>query len=467
MEPKPKYTAPGWDVLEELDLNPEQPPEPKPKGRFFYKLALITLVLVFFTSIILPNIGWIKPTKQSNLNREKHLWSVTKLAKDPDAKVFYAPNEESFIILNPAHDNIDVYKLTSGTYLYSIASDQAQINDITFAPDGESFALALDSGDISVHKTQNGVESKTLSYTAKPQHLAWSPHSLQLAAVYNSEELLLWDLTNDSSTVLTEQASGIPRWSPKSRYLDLSPEEESMNPHGIMRLFDSHTLTELFYPIEPTSYYQPPIFMKQSNKILYGISFAQQIVEWDLENNRNYTFEPDEGWLGKSSISPDERMLYSVLYGEGDLNIWDLESKTLIATIDDDEQNKESFKLSWSHDSKHIVFAYDTGLDFHSAETGAFEKRIRLDPQFTHFFAGFSPDGQMLLTMDGKSFSIWSPQSGKLLYQVPGPYFANRTYWFQNSSLLIIERGDAIDLYRISDQPGGPGFRISAILPED
>lgn len=465
MEPKPHYTAPEWDTLEELDLNPEPSPEPRPKGRFFYKLALITLALVFFTSIILPNIGWLKTKSPSDHKRKEYLWSITKIAKDPESKVFYAPNEESFIILNPSNDNLDLYKLSSGSYLYSIASDHTLINDITYAPDGKAFAIALDSGDISIHASLTGVESKTLSYTAKPKHIAWSPDSSRIAAVYDNEELLLWDLNTDKYALGAEEAFDVPRWSPNARYLDLSPDEALMNPDGAMRLFDTHTLTELFYPIKPTSYYQPPNFMKHSNKILYGVSFAEQIVEWDLENNHSYAFDPDESWLGKSSISPDERMLYSILYGGGDLKIWDLETKTHIATLDYDEQPNVSYNLSWSPDSKHIVVAYDTGIDFHSAETGAFENRIALDSRFNHTYHGFSPDGQMILTMDGNSFSLWSPRTGAQLHKVAGPYFANKVFWFQNGSQLVIQRQDAIDIYRISDEPGGPTFDISANPP--
>ncbi len=465
MEPKPHYTAPEWDTLEELDLNPEPSPEPRPKGRFFYKLALISLVLVFLAGIILPNISWLKTKSPSDRHPEKYLWSVTKIAKDPESKVFYAPNEESFIILNPANDNLDLYKLSSGSYLYSIATDHTAINDLTYAPDGKAFAMALDTGDISIHTTLTGVELKILSHTAKPKHIAWSPDSTRLAAVYDNEELLLWDLNANKNALLAEEAFDVPKWSPNGRYLDLSPEEGSMNPHGTMRLFDTHTLTELFYPIEPAAYYQPPHFMKQSNKILYGVSFAGQIVEWDLETNRSYTFDPDESWLGKSSISPDERMLYSILYGDGDLKIWDLETKTHIATLDYDEQANVSYNLSWSPDSKHIVVAYDTGVDFHSAETGAFESRIKLDPRSNHMYHGFSPDGQLILTTDGNSFSLWSPQTSAQLHKVAGPYGANKVFWFQNSSQLVIQRQDAIDIYRISDEPGGPAFDISANPP--
>lgn len=460
MEPKPNYIPPEWDTLEELDLNPEQAPEPKPKSRFFYKFALTVLVLVFLAGIVLPNLGWLN-NNASEHNPKKHLWSVTKITKDPESKVIYSPAEDSFIILNATKDNLDLHKLSNGAYLYSLSSSPTSIQDITYSPDGLSFALALDTGDISIHASLTGAESKTLPHTVKPMHIAWSPNAHHLAAVYENGHLCLWDLTTDSYTKVSEQASGLPTWSPNGRYLNLFPENPVGSPEH-MRLFDMQTLSELSYPVDIIANSQPAHFMKHSDKILYGVAFAEQIIEWDLKNNRSYAFDPNEGWLGTSSISPNEQRLFTTLTGIGDFHILDLETKKRITTFSYNEEPNLGYNLSWSPDSKHIVVAYETGIDFHNAETGAFEYRITLDPRFTNLYHGFSPDGQMLLTTDGYSFSLWSPQTGTLLYKVVGPYFANKVFWFQNSSQLIMERQDAVDIYRISEKPGGPAFDISA-----
>lgn len=461
MEPKPQYTQPEWNALEELDLNPQQAPEAKPKGRFFYKLALITLVLIFLAGIVLPNLSWIKTRNQPE-GTGKQVWAGATIPKAMGSTVFYAPNGASLIILDPARNNLDVYKPDNGSYLFSLTSSPNLMADLSYTPDGKFFAIALDSGDISILDSLTGNETKTLRYTAKPLRIAWSPLTDALAAVYDNGELRLWDLYTDTSTRLANSATGKPNWSPNGRFLSLAPDEPEYHAEKT-RLFDTETMRELHFPEEMHDKTPDFLFLKQSNQILYNLNPGGQIIEWNLDNNTSFAFDRSQGWLGPTSVSPDERMFFAPGNGGDAIHVWDLENKAFLYPIPYNHFQNVGYNCSWSPDSKYIVVSYENIIDLHLAETGKLEKRFTLDPRYQHVFRGFSPDSEMILRMDSQNLSFWSVRNNSLIGQIPGVSFGNTLHWLQNGSLLLIETQNTIDIYKISTHPVGPGLHISAI----
>jgi WD40 repeat protein len=293
----------------------------------------------------------------------------------------------------PNYQNIHVYRIEDGEYVFSGKSAGDDIEDFAFSSDEALFTYVSRANDVNIWETEDWTLERIV--TGNPRYgyskILFSPNGEYLLAAPNDSGQIkfeapdnknfVWDLkTGDIiGRPLGSQGGLMGGFSPDSEYLVLESWTEILT----YRVNDMQTLTK-----QNKIYGKPLLFSPQGNYLASGArggivllwdahtgEFVRQIGEYD------YT----RYYLGMSNLtveiafSPAEEVI-AVGTWSGEISLWDVQTGERLVIL------KEGVGPGESPDRNR---------------------------RLTHLI--FSHDGSMIAARNGPIISIWKVSNGKIL----------------------------------------------------
>ena len=305
--------------------------------------------------------------------------------------VVWAPDGNSFAVAMP-----------SGIYIYDNATFQeldilyndSLVNSIAYSPDGTKLALSLNGTEVKIWDVASGSTLQTLEWHGDYiTGLAFSPEGVILGSYYNNEEPLIWD----------------------------SGELVSGDPYAIqgpITLWDAASGQELRTLCGSAGFFT---FSPDWSK-LATVSGFQAIKLWDTTNGEELrtlagnnkpdilgiTFSSDGRWLASWS-------------GNNTIKVWDVATGNEQITL---SVGNYLSNVTFLQDGKTLAYIADSGLitvlDIASGQVVRTLGNAALDGNIL-----LSPDGKMLLYYEdyGDEIKLFDIASGKELHKLNWPTY--------------------------------------------
>ena len=125
-------------------------------------------------------------------------------AAQSDLAIAYSPNG-SLVAIGEAIDNpvINVYEVSTGRLLVSLAGHRRAVNAIAFSPNSNQFASASDDGTVRLWNLNEGRAQRVLLHSGDAYSVTFSEDGSQLASVSAVDEfrrtIKLWDLSDGTN----------------------------------------------------------------------------------------------------------------------------------------------------------------------------------------------------------------------------------------------------------------------------
>jgi WD40 repeat protein len=156
-------------------------------------------------------------------------------------------------------------------------------------------------------------------------------------------------------------------------------------------------------------------------------------------------------------FSPDGKLL---LIMDNGINIWDVQSRKMMATVKGPKEDIKSFYVS--PDSKYILTnSAKSSLDLWEISTGKFIRNFSSGIELSYISGSFTPDGKKIITRSEDEITLWDPQSGKMLLKLStvsgsqhcishdgskiladGNLYLQKGRWVESSQLNMDSRSD-------------------------
>lgn len=457
MEPKPKYTVPEWDPLEELDLNQEQAAEPSPKRHWGIRIILILTALIFASSLILPNLSFFRSQRLVAPANPIYTKKNASIPINPDTEMLVSPTEETLLLYDNKSDFIQIFSLPNVNRITTINTGTGPVIKTDYAYNGQYIAVASENGDVSVFSPYTGMKQIDLPSDSKPINIAWSPTELTLAILYKNNKLLIWKVAESTSYPIENHDSGYLSWSPNGKYLAVSKYYPmSQGQAHDARLYDVQKASPLSLPHQEQGLVNLAIFFTNTDKILYALHHSDLVYFWDFSPAEPFQMPIVANSYWHLGLSPNEAYLYVMEADNMSIRVWDLAKQALQSQIE--PQDKLFWTLGWAPDSSQLAFAYQDRVDIYQLNNARVSQSIHLHDDRKDLYQGFMPNKPFLLSHDGESLFFWDLQSGMAFYKLPAPGKNPGLKWLGDGNLLIISREDLIDIYQFTESLNDPNI---------
>ncbi len=463
MEPRPTEIDPEWELLDELNFSSTEDPETKPKKVWGRKLALILTILIFTATLILPNLRVFKSRNQAFSVSSIYTKLRSSIPITADSKLIISPSEDTFLLRQALGETIPIFALPNSNRIANINLITDDVIKVAYSYDGQHIAIASTNGDLSLFNAYTGNQELSHPSDAKIKDIAWSPNALRLATLYSDNTLLLWNLDDNSFSVIENNASGFLSWSHGGKYLAISEDSIQQGMARVGQLYDMDKQSPLSLPNIRLEIANLAIFLNHSEHILYSSDQRDKIYQWDFSSATpiEIPVDPDDYWI--NGLSPDENLLYILHSGSMSFSIWDLSKQALQSTIT--VEGDSLYTFSWMPDSSQLAFAYTDRVDFYNANTGKFSRSVSFQGEREHDYYFFTPDSRFVLSHDGLNLFFWDSKNGSLSYKLPAISSGIGIHWLLNGSLLLLHKSDAIGVFEISHSSDDPNLIQSWVLP--
>ena len=345
---------------------------------------------------------------------------VSSIAWSPDSRVFAAVTAGEHV----GNDitKVSVWRASDGRELYTYSYPAAPFgaSRLAWSPDGSSFAIAWDDGNVNIWSAANDYSSWQeqssfhLHLHASPKYyfltgFAWSADGKHLVMGYADGELHVWDIIGEHA-LPTVQAPVVQR-----TFLSLSPYGSGAIVPAILSLSPDGTQAIV------------PVFLSSSPDQTQATVPGQQAsgndatyATWDFITGKEVIFSPFQNLLnadggppyfawsddGKALAVSDGRKVMTWQWNEQG-NSW-----TFVRSIAVGTSNREIQALAWSPDRKRLATADSPDvIRMWSASSGQLLGPFRLplyDPPVSKAEAYYDSDAAI-------SGLAWSPNGTYLL----------------------------------------------------
>lgn len=256
------------------------------------------------------------------------------------------------------------------------------------------------------------------------------------------EAFKVWDLSGNLITTISGNQRS-PRWSPDGKYL------LTLGQDRIVRMWD---LSDRIPATTIKSQYMMTGENWSPDSKYIVSSTGKYVVIWDKYGKQFAKFTGHSDFINSANFSPDGKRIITAS-NDKTARVWDTSGKQLLSlsghnysllyaafspdgkyimTTTNNDTNREtkiwseSGKLittfqgrgmTWSPNSKYIMSIYNyDGKTYSSLWNLSGKKIVEFPGSQNNFFgASFSPDGELIVTTEGKTVSIWNTSGQKLL----------------------------------------------------
>ncbi|KAG0213925.1 hypothetical protein BGX31_001181 [Mortierella sp. GBA43] len=245
-------------------------------------------------------------------------------------------------------------------------SEEKEVRSCTYSPDGKSFAVGLETGEITVYAVSNWEQVMTLvGHTNEVRCVMYSPTGGQIASGSCDGTARLWDVGTGACQQVIEESSDVScvAYSPREDQIALG------NYDSELKLMDLATGEFLFTLTGHDDGVACAAYSPQGDKIGSG-SFDYTIRLWDTRTgNCTHIVVGHDNYVWSLAFSPSGDQFVSASY-DWTVRIWDTESgarRHILAGHSDAVSG-----VAYSPKGDHVAScSYDGTVRIWDVETGA------------------------------------------------------------------------------------------------
>lgn len=227
----------------------------------------------------------------------------------------------------------------------------------------------------------------------------WSPDGKYIVTFGQDRIVRIWDLSNKIPvTIKSKNAITNASWSPNSKYI-VTPTWKSVliwNDSGKqLTRFTGHS------DIVNSANFSP------DGKLIVTASNDKTARVWHTSGKQLLLLSGHEAGVEYAAFSPDDKYILTTSY-DNQSRIWTKSGK-LVTTF-------KARGITWSPNSKYVLARFDYDSKNYSSLWNISGKKIVEFTGSKNSFHGasFSPDGDRIITADGRIASIWDTSGQKL-----------------------------------------------------
>jgi len=305
-----------------------------------------------------------------------------------------------------------------------------------YSPDGETFAVGLQNGQIVVYSASSWEELWTASEQGYILSLAYSPKGDQIVTSSNDHSVRLWNIDSGKCLVLTGH-KGPVEWVAFSPQGDLVAYADSDNSVKLWSTESGECRKTL---TGHTSSVFRVLYSPKGNQ-LASSSVDQTVRLWDAESGVCiHTLSGHRDFVRVILYSPQGNQLLSASYDKT-LRLWDVETGVCLHVMSG--HNSSIPSVSFSPNGDRIASASkDTTVRIWDVETGASLHTLTGHSGEVTTVA-YSPLGdQVASASEDKTVRLWDPEAGVCLQTFLGHMFAVRSLAYSAKGNQIASSSD-------------------------
>jgi WD40 repeat protein len=346
---------------------------------------------------------------------------VLEMAGYTPIKSVFSPNSAQVLT---AYDDglIVIWDIESGTVIHRLRSDYGSVFSVTYSPDGQKFSIASD-GVSQIWDVGTGDLLHDLKgYEGWVSSFRYRSDGAKFLSVTSEGLVILWDATTG------EQDWAIPL-SPNIGDLIFSPDESqilAVKRGYSLELLDAQT-GDLVRSIVHGKRANQAVFSPDGGRIIASSHGYKGLLVWDVETGEllqdgeqaGAAILPDSAQISDRALSPSQTLLdafpssqSAALMAGGewlmtldfydDLSVWDIATGESVFAVGDVSAS------AVSPDGRFLAYEVDQTLSLWDSETGTHSHfdLADLQPPINLETLIFSPDGQMLVGVNARGYSI-------------------------------------------------------------
>lgn len=285
------------------------------------------------------------------------------------------------------------------TIIYAYRGHTAEVNSVSWSPDGMRIASCSNDATVQIWDARNGGDSFIFSgHGGAVKAVAWAPDGGRVASASKDKTVQIWDPTLSGKPLIYTGHSDVVTciaWSPDGQFLASGGNDQTV------QVWDAHTLEQKFI------YHTGMVIALawSPDKKYLALSTADTIVQLlDTSGNPGLTFPTETRAL---AWSPTSKRFATALI---EVQEWDPATGALLFTYRG--HTAQILTLAWSPNGKQMVSAGQPSSSLDSLQVWDAESG---KPFFTYHnhtaqvnAVAWSPDGTMIASAsDDRTVLIW------------------------------------------------------------
>ncbi len=320
-----------------------------------------------------------------------------------------------------AIDTITLSDIDTGEQIAHFTGHAAPVHSAIFSPCGQHLATATLDNEVQVWDAYNeSLVMTPTTYEGDRLRLAYAPDGTLRIANIHEDKVEIWDVSQQEKLDTFDS----PGTTTTARFSTDGTQFAIANTRGNLQLWkaENPSTVVLFPEYRPSAY--SVIFSRDSKTLLSSHWGKSNKVFWDVTSRKTQRIFPPltertSFFYKGMALSPCEELL-AVDTSDGNIEIWDIPSETLIAELTEHENRTST--LAFSPTGEHLVsggwadqvYVWDAEL---------WEKRHSLTAHTNWVLdIAFHPDGKLFVTSawDGTA-RLWNIETGEQVAPLPLP----------------------------------------------
>ncbi|MBD2023225.1 AAA-like domain-containing protein [Leptolyngbya sp. FACHB-711] len=330
--------------------------------------------------------------------------------------------------LNPTGDRVAIAG-KNGTWLINFVTQQRELlqnsaldrhsNDVSFSPDGHSFATAGDDGVTRLWDLSGNLIKELAGHEGSVFSVAFSPDGQQLATAGRDRKARLWNIAYGDQPIATLSGHERDIFS-----ISFSPDSEQIATSswdGTARLWN--TSGQQLTVLRGHQSWIGSARFSPDGKQLLTTGFDDTARIWDLNPSQFQEAElvgHQAGYIKGVSYSPDGQLIATAGDTDGTVRIWDQSGQEVKQLqVFTPFTDRRVLDVSFSSDGQQVAIAAQDGIIRIWNPSSGKIKEFRGHSDWINTIS-FSPDGQFVLSAskDGTAH-LWN-LSGQEIQEFPG-----------------------------------------------
>lgn len=319
-------------------------------------------------------------------------------------------------IVSTSWDNtIRKWDIETQNQLYVLNSEEP-INYVSYSPDGQLIAIAMDNGYIYIMDAATGNFLSVLEgHLGKVSSALFSHDGKRIVSASDDLTVRIWDVaTGETIRVLNgANAFNFAAFSPDDRYIVFNSTD------GEIYVYDDLSYT-IIWDKKTNSDWASPVTFSPDGKRILSTSAGNAVNVYDfVVDESTKILEGHTGRINNIAVSPDGKYIASIS-PEDPIRIWDITTSNIIRELYGHRDIVNS--VNFSSDSKRLVStSYDNTMRIWDVASGKSSITINSVNDNAFKTAEFSSDDKSIISIsDDNTIQIWDANNGNIKQTIKG-----------------------------------------------